>query len=84
MFNFFKRIVANNPRVKKMSREQRKKVGGRIMLCSTLLLFIPLVCSMLSYLNLFLQIFFQIVWFVSMMIGSGIAFDDDKKASGSL
>lgn len=82
MFTFFKRMVANNPRVQKMSQEQRKKVGGRIILYSTLLLFIPLACSMLSYSNLYLQVFFQIVWLISMLIGSSIAFDADKKVPG--
>ncbi|CNL76301.1 Uncharacterised protein [Yersinia enterocolitica] len=83
MFNYFKRIVANNPKVKKMSRAQRKKLGGRIILYSTLLLFIPITCLFLSYHNLMLQIFFQLVWGISMILGSLIAFDGDEKQSGT-
>lgn len=83
MFNYFKRMVANNPRVKKMSQAQRKNVGGKIIIYSTLLLLIPLGCMMLSYNNVWLQIFFQIVWGASMIIGSSIAFDNDEKATGT-
>jgi hypothetical protein len=83
MFNYFKRIVANNPSVKKMSQEQRKNVGGKVILYSTLLLFIPLACMMLSYNNVLLHIFFQLILGVSMLIGASIAFDTDEKASGT-
>lgn len=83
MFNYFKRMVANNPSVKKMSQAQRKNVGGKIIIVSTLLLLIPLACMMLSYNNMWLQIFFQLVWGASMIIGSSIAFDTDEKASGT-
>ncbi|NCG54955.1 hypothetical protein [Serratia fonticola] len=83
MFNYFKRMVANNPSVKKMSQAQRKKVGGKIILYSTLLLFIPLGCMMLSYNNVYLQVFFQLVWAASMLIGASIAFDADEKAPGT-
>lgn len=82
MWNFLRRRVANLPAVKKMSPAQKKRVGGRIIITGTLLLFIPLTGMFLSLENPWVHAFFQVIWVGSMILGSLIAFESGDERPG--
>lgn len=79
MWEFIRSKVANLPAVKKMSPAQKKRVGGRIIMTGTLLLFIPLTGMFLSLENPWVHVLFQVIWGGSMIIGGMIAFESEKK-----
>lgn len=82
MWEFIRSKVADFPAVKKMSPAQKKRVGGRIIITGTLLLFIPLTGMFLSLENPWVHVLFQVIWGGSMILGSLIAFESDEKRRG--
>lgn len=82
MWDFLRRKIANFPAVKKMSPAQKKRVGGRIIITGTLLLFIPMTGLFFDFGSLWMHVLFQVIWGGSMIIGSLIAFESDGKHPG--
>ncbi|MFT2793945.1 hypothetical protein ACMV5I_28590 [Serratia sp. T13T92] len=80
MWKYLRRKIANNPRVKKMSPAQRKSVGGKFIIYSTLLLLIPFTGMLLSYSSALVHITFQVIWAVSMIVGCVIAFESEPES----
>nr|WP_181375087.1 hypothetical protein [Pectobacterium carotovorum]ALG88562.1 Hypothetical protein [Pectobacterium carotovorum] len=81
MWKYLKCKIANNPKVKSMSPSQRKSIGGKIIICSTVLLLIPLIGMFMSYNNAVVHIVFQLIWGISMIIGGVIAFESEPETS---
>lgn len=82
MWKFLRHKIANNPKVKKMSEAERKRVGGKFIIYGTLLLIVPLTAMMFSYQNVLMQVAFQVIWFSAMIVGCIIAFESGEKAPG--
>ncbi|PVZ84156.1 hypothetical protein C9426_23900 [Serratia sp. S1B] len=80
MWKYIRRQIANNPRVKKMSLAERKRVGGKFILYSSLLLLIPFTGMLFSYSSTLVTITFQVIWVVSMIMGSVIAFESEHES----
>lgn len=81
MWKYLRRKITSIPLVKNMSLSQRKRVGGKFILYSTMLLLIPFTGMFLSYNSALVHIVFQVIWGVSMVIGCLIAFES-KHESG--
>ncbi|WP_447874840.1 hypothetical protein [Serratia fonticola] len=80
MWKYIRSKIANNPKVQKMSPAQRKSVGGKFIIYSTLLLLIPFTGMLMSYSNAVVHIAFQVIWAVSMIIGCVIAFESEPQS----
>lgn len=81
MWKYLRRKITGIPVVKNMPLSQRKLVGGKFILYSTLLLLIPFIGTFLSFNSALVHIVFQVVWGVSMIIGCLIAFESEPEST---
>ena len=80
MWKYLRRKITGIPAVKNMSSSQRKRVGGKFILYSTLLLLILYIGMFLSFNSALVHIAFQVIWGVSMIIGCLIAFESEPES----